>query len=194
VKNWLTDFLNAIQLPPRFLFAAAALGLLFLLMPVSWVQWLRIETVLAEGRGWIALGTSCAFFFGTAQLFPLIARWWRRRIAIRQTVESLDSLSEDERMLLGYCAYKKRRTLFLQLTSAEANCAHGLCQKGLMEEASGGGSILGWPYTIPSDVWPHIVSRIDFFLGKNWEKDATVLKRIDNLDKKTSAQRSGHDF
>jgi len=188
------DILKAIQLPPRFLFAAAALGLFFLLMPVSWAQWLHIQGVLEVGRGWIALGTACAFTFGTAQLFPLIVRWWRRRIAIRQTVESLDSLSVDERMLLGYCAYRKRRTVLLQLTSAEANCAHGLCQKGLMEEASGEGSLLGWPYTIPSDVWPHVVSRVDSFLGRNWEKDATVMKRILNLDKRTSAQRTGHDF
>jgi len=188
------DILKAVQLPPRFLLAAAAVGLLFLLMPATWAEWLGISAVLAEGRGWIALGASAAFFFGVAQLVPLVLRWWRRREALREIVEALDSLSDDERMLLGYCAYRNRRTVLLQVTGAEANCAHGLCQKGLMEGASGGGSILGWPHTIPSAVWPHVVSRRDSLLGDNWKNSAAIMRRIVELDKRTSACQTDHGF
>jgi hypothetical protein len=190
----LLDFLKAIQLPPRFLFAAAAVGLLFLLMPETWSEWLGVGAFLEDARGWIALAASCAFFFGWAQLAPSLLRQWRRRKAIREILGSLDSLSADERMLLGYCAYRKRRTVLLQLTSAEANCAHGLCQKGLMEEAVGGGSILGWPFTIPSEIWPAVASRQDSLLGKDWRKNAATMRRIVDLDKRTSADHGGHEF
>ncbi|MCK4356754.1 super-infection exclusion protein B, partial [Candidatus Bipolaricaulota bacterium] len=105
------DILKAIQLPPRFLLAASALGLLFLLMPVSWAQWLHIQGVLEDGRGWIALGTACAFAFGIAQLVPAMARLLRRRAAIRMRLKSLDSLSDGERILLGYCASRCKRTV-----------------------------------------------------------------------------------
>jgi len=190
----LFDFLKAIQLPPRFLFAAAAVGLLFLLMPEPWAEWLGIR-VLREGiKGWIALAAACAFFFGWAQLVPSLLLQVRRRRAKREMLKSLDSLSPDERVLLGYCAYRERRTVLLQLASAEGNCAHGLCQKGIMEEASGSGSILGWPFTISAEVWPAVLSRRDVLLGRDWMKNPATMKRIIDLDERTSARRGGHDF
>ncbi|MBW2123906.1 MAG: superinfection exclusion B family protein [Deltaproteobacteria bacterium] len=193
--NWFTSFLKAVQLlPSRYFFAMAAVGVFFLVLPMSLSQWLGTEGVLARARGWIALATSITFFLGIAKVTPWISRWWSRRRSINRVLESLDSLSADERILLGYCAARKRRTILLQLASAEANVAHGLCQKGLMEQAPGQGSILGWPFTIPAEIWPHVVNRVEFFLGKNWKNNDEIQKRLLNLDHRTSAQAGGYDF
>jgi len=182
------DILKAIQLPPRFLFAATGLGLLFLLMPAPLAQWLRIQGALEDGRGWIALGTACAFVFGTAQLAPLLLRMIQRKLAIREYIRSLDSLSGGERILLGYCAYRRKRTVLLSLDSTAGNIAGGLCQKGLLEQADGSHNILAWPFSIPAFLWPQITKRIRSILGPDWENDEEILKEFTRLDRQTSGR------
>ena len=182
------DILKAIQLPPRFLLAAAALGLFTLLMPESWAQWLGIQTVLENGRGWIALGTGCAFSFGVAQLVPPVIRLWKRRQAIRAVINSLDSLSSGERILLGYCAWRNKRTVLLSLGSTAGKVAEGLCQKRIMEKAFGSQSVLAWPFTIAAYVWPEVQKRIDTILGEGWKDDLNVMRQLIRLDKQTSGR------
>jgi len=185
----LLDILKAIQLPPRFLFAATALGLFFLLMPVPWAQWLHMQGVLEDGRGWIALGTVCAFAFGIAQLVPPMSRVLRRKASIKARLKSLDSLSGGERILLGYCAYRRKRTVLLSLGSTAGKVAEGLCQKGLMEQAPGRRSVLAWPFSVPASVWPGITERIDSILGEDWRNDAELLNKFARLDSQTSGRQ-----
>lgn len=186
--TWIGELIKAAQGPARFLYAVAAVGVFFLLIPVPWADWLGAEEVLATWRGWIALVTVSAFAFATAAFAPTVAKLWRRKASTKARIKSLEALSGEERILLGYCAHRDRRTVLLSLDSTASKVAEGLCQKGLMEQAVGGHSVLAWPFTIPAAIWPSIKKRIDAILGENWRNDANLLKQFLRLDKQASGR------
>jgi len=166
--KWFGDtVLKAIQLPARYLFAVTLICVFFLVLPVTWTAWLRIEMVLGRARGWLVLIAAASFAFGVAQLIPALASWRTQRAHLREVLVALDTLSMEERVLLGYCVIRGKRTLLLDMGSAFANVAGGLSQKGLVEMAPGTYNICAWPHTIPDFVWSHIVKRKDAILEKN---------------------------
>lgn len=180
--KWLSDLIRTAQGPARFLYAVAAIGLFFLLIPASWAEWLGIQEVLVTWRGWNSLATVSAFAFGTASFAPSLLRFWRGKAAIRACLKSVDALSTDERILLGYCVSRRKRTLLLSLGSVAGKTAEGLYQKGLMEKAQGQYSALDWPFTIPASVWPGITKRVDSILGKGWKEDEALRADFAHLD------------
>jgi len=186
--KWIGDLIRAAHGPARVLYAITAIGLFFLLMPTSWTHWLGMREALTMWRGWIALATVSSFSFGTASLVPAVMRFFREKAAIRARVRSLDSLSGGEKLLLGYCAARGRRTVLLSLDSTAGNVAGGLCQKGVMEQAAGTHNILAWPFSVPEFLWPSVTRRVDSLLGANWRSNVELVKEFARLDKQTSGR------
>jgi hypothetical protein len=162
------DWLKAIQLKPRFLFALFALGLLILLLPSRIADTFGLNTIRENHRHWVGLATLAAFIFWCVQLVPYFKAKQRLRRLNHSKSEKedkafeeekaeirnlLQTLSDKEAMILAYCLYKKHRTITLPLTDAAAN---SLCHKGLLIRATGMGMPSDWPFTIPDFVWEEL--------------------------------------
>ena len=176
--NW-PDWLKVIQLKPRFLFGIWGLGALLLFLPDKTISVFGAVALRDSYRPWIGVTTLAAFVFWVVQLVPhmhqYISRWKQRREVIR----SLESLSEEEWLILAYCMERNQRTITLTLADRVAG---SLMAKGLLVMASGLGNQLAWPNTIPTHLWKHLSKDKEAFMGR-WKFEAEFLQyRFSEID------------
>ena len=130
--SWLREAIDAIQLKPRFLFGIFLVCMLLLGLPAAATDVLGVTALRSEIRPWIGIGALAAFSFWVVQLWPIVGKWWHRRRRQKAVIAQLDSLSDDERILLAYCIERNRLTILLSVGTRELNTPSGLCQKGLL--------------------------------------------------------------
>ncbi len=152
--------LAAIKLTPRVLFAAWAFGALVLLIPDSAAGALGLREFRAEYSKWIGPATIGAFCLWLPSPAAAFWGWARRRLKSRRqrrnALASLETLSKEEYLLLGYFVHHDAPT---QLLIANYPPARSLCSKGLMSAVAGTGYMFNWPYTIPSRIWEELQER-----------------------------------
>ncbi len=180
--DWLKpDLLKAIQLKPRYLFGVFSLGILILFLHEDFAKTFGLFQLRESYRGYIGFGTLAAFVFW---LIQISAKWLenvkgnKRKFERQEEVlQNLKTLSDNEELIIIYCFYNGQTTIFLNVTSAEAN---SLCAKGLLQLGAKQGHMLNYPFTIPSFVWTHInVFRPDFLSDSALENPELIrsLKR-----------------
>jgi len=174
------DWIKVIQLKPRYLFGLCFLGSLILLVPVNFANTLGITIIRDSYRGWIGLLTLGSFTFGAVQLLPSIQIWKQERKRAAKIFESIHTLSKDENFLLAYCLDRNQRTICLKLVDS---AGASLCQKGILERASGTGSMLAWPHTIPSFVWVHLLLHKEEILPEHMRLNSEVREAFANFDR-----------
>jgi len=182
--SWLRDALDAIQLKPRFLFGVFLLGLLLLVLPAAVMDLLGVTALRNQMRPWIGIVTLAAFAFWLVQLWPVVSGCWQRRHVRKAVLKRLDSLSDDERLLLAYCLSRNRLTVLLTTGTHEWNTATALREKGLLRQASGGHSILAVPFTVPELVWLELqVRRHEFLPSDNQQRQQLngLFARLDRI-------------
>lgn len=181
--SWLRDALDVIQLKPRFLFGIFLVGLLLVVLPGAAANVLGVTALRDQIRPWIAIATLAAFAFWLVQLWPIASGWWQRRQHQKAIIARLDSLSEDERALLAYCLARNRSTLLLEANERWFNAATALCQKGLMQKATGVIDACAWPHTIRDFVWAELQRRGGDFVPAEGTRAELLEERFASLDK-----------
>jgi len=161
------DWFKVIQLKPRFLFGIWLLGLMLLFLPSYFASRLGITTFREQHRSWIGLATMAAFVFWLVQMIPSIRRSRESRRYRAEVIKHLGGLTPQERFLLAFCVSAGQRTIYMKLSDASAQ---SLCDKGLLEKATGTGSMLAWPYSVPSFVWDYLRANRDSLLREaDWK-------------------------
>ena len=158
-------FLQLIHLKPRSLFGISLVGLFLLFNPKGILNIFGLTEVSNEYRGLIGIITLITMVFFIVELIPWIQSKYSMHKYKKQILDYLNSLSFEESLLLLYCKRKGQQSLSLPITHGTAK---SLVSKGIMEQASGSGSMTEWPYTISNIVWkkikkdesilPHLVS------------------------------------
>jgi hypothetical protein len=156
----LEAILSALRLAPRILFALWVFGALVLLLPPGPATTLGIDVFRTAHREWLGLGTLGAFVLWLTNAALIFARWTRGKVAVRRrkagALRALDSLNQEELMLLAYFAYKGAPTQELPLNYPPAR---SLAAKGLLRITTGSGNMFAWPYIIPDFVWQELQLR-----------------------------------
>lgn len=147
------EWLKIFQLKPRFLFGVCALGLIILFSPDFVLQIFGIKLFHDSFRGLIGLITLIALVFWIIQLIPSFSSWRRTNKARARILESLDSLSIEERLLLMYCLHRNQQTISLEVIHRDATA---LTSKGIFVMASGVNDQLAWPFNVPNWLWKEI--------------------------------------
>jgi hypothetical protein len=161
-----SDLLKVIQLKPRYLFGLWLLGTVLLVLPTRLAVHFGVVDFRDHYRSWIGLLTLGAFSFWLVQLVPAAQRKRAQSKWKKGVLKNLGGLSPQERFVLAYCVHRGQRTVYLRVIEPAAT---SLCHKGLMLSASGSGSMLAWPYTIPDFVWDYIrTNRLAVLPEKDW--------------------------
>lgn len=147
------DWLKVIQLKARFLFGIWLIGAFILFLPDRFADEFGIKTIRENYRGWIGIGTLAAFAFWLVQLIPS----FQNRRAIKkireEIIQSVNSLSPEEQLLLAFCLWRNQQTITLEITHRAAGA---LVAKGMLIRADGIGDTLAWPFTVPDFLWNHL--------------------------------------
>lgn len=158
---------------PRFLFGIALLGIVLLFLPDDWAGPFSIKTIRDNYREWIGIATLAVFVFGIVQLIPVAQGRLRERKKRKATLDSLPTLSPEERFLLAHCLSQQQTTLSIDVTD---QWAKALVAKGIMETYAGLGRPLSWPFTVRDFVWKHI-NRNPRLIFQNADLNPPTLQR-----------------
>lgn len=110
-----------------------------------------------------------------------VTAWCQARMQRRAMLTALAALSNQESRLLDYCVSRKRKAVLLPMMRTEAKVAAGLCQKHIMEKATGENDYYAWPHTIPDIAWKEHRKR-----PKSTSNDPSDEENWAYLDKLTS--------
>ena len=170
------DWLKVIQLKPRFLFAICVLGVVILWLPQSLADIFGVAEIRQVHRTWIGLVTLAGFIFWMVQLLPCLTEWNLQRKLPKLALEAIESLSEEEKLILAYCLVKNQRTILLPISNP---AVAALCDKWLLEKAEEG-NILRYPYTVPLQVWRRLAVYQDQLLPNGLT--AEVRRTFDDFE------------
>lgn len=148
-----TDWINLIQLKPRYLLGICVLGLFLLTIPAGLASFLGLSTFRTQYRGWIGFGTAASLVFFAVQISHLIMEKIREKKGRRDVLKAMDGLSYDERIWLLYAVYNHRKTIYLKIGDPGAMA---LRHKGLLIQAERG-NVLAYPFIIPNFVWDKLM-------------------------------------
>ena len=144
---------------PSLAFAIWVAGCLLLYLPDPMAQSTGIFEFREQYKGFIGPITLAAFVLWLVLLGKSIVAWARRWWWRRQAVQSLDTLSADERQLLVRCLANNQRTINVSLIDGSWAAAQSLQQKGLLQMAGGLGTAINWPCTVPAYAWKELKKR-----------------------------------
>ena len=96
-----------------------------------------------------------------AVVYPVVVGALHKRKRHRLMLERLESLSDGENFWIRYCLYYKRQSMNASVTAQPLNA---LLSKGLLQP--GQGHMLNATYTIPDDLWRHLLSVCDNYVPK----------------------------
>jgi hypothetical protein len=162
IQSTLTDWLKAIQMKPRHLFGISIFGAVTLLCPDSFATLIGINEFRDGHRSWIGLPTLGAAIFGVIQLIPEYRRKKLEREHRNAVISSLNTLSDEEWVMIAYCMEHSQQTIALHISDRVANA---LVARGLLMKFAGHAAANSWPFTIPKFLWEHLLSNRESFLG-----------------------------
>jgi hypothetical protein len=156
----LEAILGALRLAPRILFALWLFGALVLLLPPGPANALGLDAFRTTHRQWLGLGTLGTFVLWLTNVSLIIARWTKGKFDVRRrravSLRALDTLNQEELLLLAYFTYRGAPTQELPLNYPPAR---SLVAKGLLRVTAGSGNMFAWPYIIPDFVWQELQFR-----------------------------------
>lgn len=151
----LKEILDAF-LAPWSVAASIAVGSAALLI-LRWFGNTDLEALppWAFGAAWVALvHAGVVLCIRTVQsLRNFGVRLYRRRRQRNRINQLLDTLSPEEREVIGHLLQLNQRSLTAPLTSTHLAA---LIQKGLLVRGRGVFAATDWPHTIPEDVWEQL--------------------------------------
>ncbi len=161
-----SGWLEAIKLRPRYLFAIFLTGSFMLWMSDDIAVRFSVKTLYRPWIGFATLITGIIWgihaILHLGEKISLIIKIAKHR---KQVLKRLQFLSEEEKRMLLSCITENAQTIRLEVIDG---VGHSLCSKGMMIRASGGGSILEWPHTIPDWLWEYLKKHSDeLFKGIN---------------------------
>jgi|SRR5581483_3403002 len=135
LPDWLKpDFLLKLIEHPRLLFAIWILGLFLLCLAAPWSDRFGFTAFHDQHRGIIGIVTLIALAVWVVQVgslfFNYISSHLLHRHSKKEALQSIDTLSEPENLILWYCLIRHQRTIPLPLGNSAAS---SLRQKGLLE-------------------------------------------------------------
>lgn len=162
------EVLKVFDLKPRHLFVVWIFGTFLLLAPQSISDRLGFTSIVNGFRGWIGLVTLALLILWSVQLWTSSSERRRsekeakakaeaeaeaeadsERHAQREALDSLTTLSRNERLVIMYALYRGQQTVFTKFAD---QAAQALCSKGLLIPAPQGDAF-NFPFTIPNFVW-----------------------------------------
>lgn len=173
------------SLTPRALFAVVVTGATILLIPDDLAVTVAVDSFRNTHRIWIGPTTLLAFaLLMSFVLWSLPRRFRAARVArMRKTtiLQQLDSLSNEERLVLAFFMHSGSSTQYLW---ANFGPAQALCSKGLLRQLRGTGSLFSWPYVIPEFVWSEMNQRRDeLFPGIDSDEARNVFSNFESFQR-----------
>jgi hypothetical protein len=163
--TWLKDLITLKALPASILFLV---GLFILIIPDKIAKFLSIETFRKEYRSWIGILTILAGVTLLCRLVRYSFLAFRKLNTKREILKQLSALSREEKLILYSCVRNNSATVL----APQGNCfLQALCSKGLMEKAGGTGTIISWPYIVPTWIWKYLQ-----------RQSANIFSEFNNLD------------
>lgn len=178
---------DAIKNP--WLALAIALSCAFLLLiPQEWLSDDGISSILKQYRGWIflvgvpsgivALVSLIRFGLGKFEAWNQARNVLKRAEEERETHRAdlrshLDTLTDNERLILWHCVSKNARTITVRLSEA---APRALADKGFLDIHSGMGDQLRWPFTVSGLAWGVLQTNKDNILTAD-QKNNRDLER-----------------
>jgi hypothetical protein len=173
------DWLKAIQLKPRFLFAFGVLGSFIIFLPQSAARSFGFTDIPKSLRPLIGIATLGSFTFWVVQLIPEYRIFQSRKREKHRLVEALDSISGGEWVVLAYCLDINQQTIPLSLADRAGGM---LASKGMLLRSGGTGNQLAWPHTIPDFLWTYLKKHRREFLTKSPYPQEQIAGRLQGLD------------
>jgi len=148
---------------------------IIILLPISVIDFLGLNSFMIKYRGWISICSICSF---SLWFILIIIQQLNRFRYKRRVLKALDGLSQDELFILAYCLWKGQRTIFLSMIDRGANA---LCSKGLLVHANQGDKT-AFPFSIPDFVWKYINRNKDIIVDLD---DVNVIKSFESYERRT---------
>lgn len=160
MPNFLSDWIKAIQMHPRFLFGISLVGIIFLAAPAGLMESVGLTELRTHYKAWVAVGTliSAVFFF--IQLTPILIEKLAQQKLRKARIASLSTLSVEEWVMISYCLEHNEQTIARPVTD---RIASGLAARGLLVMAARG-AINAAPFSIPTYIWNHLQENRSTFL------------------------------
>jgi len=192
LPSWLKlDWLKELVTSPRVLSVVFVIGAMLLFLPGRFLGYFGLTAIRDDYRKWVGLATVVSFALLLTHIGSFLwSKRQRNRKSARQEsqrLQSLETLTGGERLILQHCVATGEQTVFLSLGDPFAN---SLCHKGLLVIGSSGHS-WSYPFMIPNDIWSFLQDvRAQILpneqpgletLKRNWEmyNDTPVFKRQD---------------
>jgi hypothetical protein len=179
LTDWLKlDWLKEVLLKPHIIFAIALGGCLLLFLPATYLDYFGLTPFRDEYRKWIGLTTFVALVILVAKVGGFGWSWiqevrWRRSFRA-ESIEHLNTLSPQEQLIILACLLYNRRTITLDIADEAASA---LREKGILESASIGKLVSGFPHTIPKHVWRHLLAKREELLPSD-EEELNEIREI----------------
>lgn len=177
MPNFLSDWIKAIQMHPRFLFGISLVGIIFLAAPARLMENVGLNELRTHYKAWVAVGTLISTVFFFIQLTPRLIETLTLHRLRKAGIASLSTLSAEEWVMISYCLEHSEQTIARPVTD---RIASGLAARGLLVMAAKG-AINAAPFSIPTYIWNHLQENRSKFLADAPLTEDRIKTEFDKL-------------
>jgi hypothetical protein len=174
------DWLKILELKPRHIFGALLFLGILIFVPKNLAEKLGIFAFRQTIDLYLGVAFIGLFCLWLVQIYPILQNKFLTKHYQKAILGKLETLSQDEWLLLTYCLEKHQQTVSLEFTDRDATA---LATKGLLKRPSGSFDVLAWPFMVPDYVWKELLNQRESFVSRYTFEPGQfeyLLKNIDN--------------